>query len=90
VYVAAERRGQGTGRLLLAPLIDAANSMGMHVIIASIDASNGASLRLHQSFGFKEVAHFKEVGYKFGKWLDLKFLELILEGPDNPEEFMRR
>jgi phosphinothricin acetyltransferase len=90
VYVASERRGRGIGRLLLAPLIDVANSMGMHVIIASIDALNDASLRLHQSFGFKEVAHFKEVGYKFGKWLDLKFLELILEGPENPEELIRR
>jgi len=86
VYVAADRRGNGMGRLLLAPLIEAASVMGMHVMIASIDSSNEASLRLHRSFGFKEVAHFEQVGYKFGRWLDLKFLELILEGPENPNE----
>ena len=50
----------------------------MHAIIAGIDASNEVSLHLHQSFGFVEVAHFKEVGYKFNRWMDLKFLELLL------------
>jgi L-amino acid N-acyltransferase len=47
-------------------------------MIAGIDAGNEASLKLHQSLGFKEIAHFKEVGYKFGRWLDLKFLQLML------------
>ena len=51
----------------------------MHTIVAGIDASNDASIRLHQTFGFVEVAHFKEVGFKFGRWLDLKFLQLIAE-----------
>ncbi len=84
VYVAAGQRGKGIGKLLLAPLIEASKKKDMHVIIASIDASNIASLRLHQSFGFEEVAHFKQVGYKFGRWLDLKFLELILNTPAFP------
>ncbi len=78
VYVAANARGQGFGRLLLAPLIDAAGKLNLHTIIAGIDATNEASLRLHKSFGFEEVAHFKEVGWKFGRWLDLKFLQLIV------------
>jgi phosphinothricin acetyltransferase len=52
--------------------------MGLHTIIASIDATNDASLRLHKSFGFYEVAYFREVGWKFGRWLDLKFLQLIV------------
>ena len=52
--------------------------MGMHTIIAGIDASNEASLKLHKGFGFEEVAHFKEVGWKFERWLDLKFLQLII------------
>ena len=86
VYVSADRRGHGIGKLLLPPLIDAARRMEMHAIIAGIDAANVASYRLHQSFGFVEVAHFREVGYKFGRWLDLKFLELLLETPHKPQE----
>ena len=78
VYVAAEARGQGIGKLLMLPLIDAARKLKLHTIIAGIDATNEASLRLHKSFGFEEVAHFKEVGWKFGRWLDLKFLQLIV------------
>jgi phosphinothricin acetyltransferase len=65
-------------------LISAAEAMDMHTIIASIDDANLPSLRLHESFGFKEVAHFQEVGYKFGRWLNLKFLQLILPTPVNP------
>jgi L-amino acid N-acyltransferase len=79
VYVAQGQRGKGIGRLLLAPLIDAARQRKLHALIAGIDATNEASLHLHRSFGFTEVAHFREVGYKFGRWLDLIFLELILE-----------
>jgi len=78
VYVAAEARGKGIGKLLLPPLIEATKKMQLHTIIAGIDASNEASLRLHRSFGFEEVAHFKEVGWKFERWLDLKFLQLIV------------
>jgi L-amino acid N-acyltransferase YncA len=78
VYVTVEARGKGIGKLLIPPLIDAAKKMNMHTIIASVDASNEASLRLHKSFGFEEVAHFKEVGWKFGRWLDLKFLQLMV------------
>ncbi|HET6255137.1 MAG TPA: GNAT family N-acetyltransferase [Puia sp.] len=86
VYVAADQRGRGIARLLMQPLIDAAGGQGYHAIIASIDATNEASLRLHRSFGFEEVAHFRQVGYKFGRWLDLKFLELLLATPAVPTE----
>ena len=78
VHVAAHARGKGIGKLLMPPIIEAAKEMKMHAIIAGIDAGNEVSLHLHKSFGFEEVAHFKEVGYKFGRWLDLKFLELRL------------
>ena len=78
VYVDAAQRGRGIGKLLMPPIIESARNLGMHAIVSGIDASNEASIRLHQSFGFKEVAHFKEVGFKFGRWLDLKFLELIV------------
>lgn len=78
VYVAADARGKGIGKLLIPPLIESAKTLKMHTIIASIDATNTASLQLHRYFGFEEVAHFKEVGWKFGKWLDLKFLQLMI------------
>ena len=78
VYVAADARGKGIGKLLIPPLIETAKKLGLHTIIASIDATNEASLKLHKSFGFEEVAHFKEVGWKFDRWLDLKFLQLIV------------
>lgn len=86
VYVAADKRGKGIGRLLLQPLIDASIQMDMHTIIAGIDATNAASLYLHKKFGFEEAAHFKQVGYKFNRWLDLKFLQLILKTPLHPNE----
>jgi L-amino acid N-acyltransferase YncA len=79
IYVAASERGKGIGKLLMQPLIEAAKQLGLHTIIAGIDATNEASVRLHNNFGFKEVAHFKEVGWKFDRWLDLKFLQLMLK-----------
>ncbi|HEX9510257.1 MAG TPA: GNAT family N-acetyltransferase [Puia sp.] len=86
VYVADDQRGKGIGKLLIPPLIQAAKENDLHAIIASIDASNAASIKLHQSFGFEEVAHFRQVGYKFGRWLDLKFMELLLNTPLHPKE----
>lgn len=82
VHVAAHARGRGVGKLLMPPVIEAAKELKMHTIIAGIDASNEVSLGLHKHFGFIEVAHFKEVGFKFGRWLDLKFLQLILPHPN--------
>ena len=78
VYVATESRGKGVAKLLMPPLIEAAKKLGIHAIVAGIEASNEASIALHEKFGFAEVAHFKEVGFKFNKWMDLKFLELIV------------
>lgn len=78
VYVAAGKRGHGIGKLLLPPLIKAAGDMNKHCIVAGIDAANEASVTLHKSFGFVEVAYLKEVGYKFERWLDLRFLQLMI------------
>lgn len=78
VYIKADSRGIGIGKLLLAPLISAAKDMGLHVIVAGIDADNTASIHLHRQFGFTEASHFKEVGYKFSRWLDLVFMQLII------------
>jgi L-amino acid N-acyltransferase YncA len=79
VYVAAGFRGRGIGKKLVKVLIEHARLQKIHVIIAGIDAAGDASIGLHLSLGFKEVACFKEVGFKFGRWLDLKFFELILD-----------
>jgi L-amino acid N-acyltransferase len=90
IYVACELRGKGIGKLLMPPLIEAAIQLNMHIMVAGIDANNEASLKLHRNFGFEEVAHFREVGYKFGKWLDLKFLQLILSGQTKPTQNQAR
>lgn len=82
VYIAADQRGKGIGKLLMPPLIEAARQLNLHTIVAGIDASNDASIRLHQYFGFEEVAHFRQVGFKFDRWLDLKFLQLIIPQTD--------
>lgn len=86
VYVDVEKRGMGIGKLLIPPLIEAAKRLQMHTIIAGIDATNDVSIWLHKRFGFEETAHFKQVGYKFGRWLDLKFLQLMLNTPEQPTE----
>ncbi|MBX3257202.1 MAG: N-acetyltransferase [Chitinophagaceae bacterium] len=78
IYVKEDQQGKGIGKLLMQPLIDASKELGMHTIVAGIDADNEASIKLHRHFGFEEVAHFKQVGWKFDKWLDLKFMQLIL------------
>jgi L-amino acid N-acyltransferase YncA len=76
--VAADRRGCGIGTLLVPPLIEGARSLGLHAILAVIDATNEPSIRLHTRFGFERVGCFKEVGYKFGRWLDVVYMELLL------------
>ena len=59
--------------------IEAARAKGLHAIIAAIDATNEASIRLHARFGFVTVGHFKQVGYKFNRWLDVTYMERLLE-----------
>jgi phosphinothricin acetyltransferase len=86
VYVHPTHRGKGIAKRLLQPLIADAMRKEYHAMIAGIDASNAASMHLHRQAGFIEVAHFKQVGYKFGKWLDLKFFELLFETPHHPIE----
>ena len=78
VYVAADQRGRGLGKRLLAPLLEAARARGLHAIIAAIDATNETSLRLHASFGFERVGLFKETGFKFGRWLDVVYMEKLV------------
>jgi phosphinothricin acetyltransferase len=78
VYVAADMRGRGIGKLLLGPLIEGAKARGLHAIIAVIDADNEASIRLHAAFGFEKVGHFKQTGFKFNRWLDVVYMERLV------------
>jgi phosphinothricin acetyltransferase len=78
VHVRADRRGQGIGRALIVELLGRAAASSKHVMIAGIDSDNAVSIGLHQSLGFTSVGHFHEVGYKFGRWLDLVFMQCIL------------
>jgi L-amino acid N-acyltransferase len=78
VHVRADRRGRGIGRMLVIELMARAAAMRKHVMIAGIDADNAVSIKLHQSLGFIDVGHFHQVGFKFGRWLDLVFLQCLL------------
>jgi L-amino acid N-acyltransferase YncA len=84
VYVAERAWRRGVARALMHALLASAREHDYHAVIAGIGADNLPSLRLHESLGFVEVAHFREVGFKFGRWLDLKFLELLLSTPRQP------
>jgi L-amino acid N-acyltransferase len=86
VYVAERARRLGIGRALLEALIARARAQQCHVLIGGIVADNEPSLALHRALGFEDVAHFREVGYKFGRWLDLKFVQLVLDTPHQPTE----
>jgi phosphinothricin acetyltransferase len=78
VYVREDRHGLGIGSALLAALIEAARAAGHHVMVAGIETRNGASVRLHERFGFQHAGTLPEVGTKFGRWLDLTLMRLPL------------
>lgn len=79
IYLSQQYRGQGIGERLLRELIKYAKAAELHVMVGGIDGSNEASLRFHERLGFKEVARMPEVGRKFGRWLELVFVQLILD-----------
>ena len=81
VYVDARHRGQGAGRMLLGALILAAEKQDYHVMVGGIDAENAVSIKLHESFGFTACGIVRQAGFKFGRWLDLAFYQLILRTP---------
>lgn len=78
VYVRGDLRGRGIAGLLMAPLIESAEALDMHAMIAGIEAGNLASIRLHERFGFREVARMPEIGRKFGRWLDLVLMQRMI------------
>ncbi len=86
IYVHRDHRGQGHARRLLSALIDAARQRERHVLIGAIDADNAASLALHRSLGFETCGSIRHAGYKFGRWLDLVFVQKLLDTPRAPHE----
>jgi L-amino acid N-acyltransferase YncA len=78
IYVNKDFRRQGIAKKLLRVLIDKAEASGLHTIVAGIDSANVVSISLHREFGFREAGMLAQVGYKFGRWLDLQFMQLIL------------
>jgi L-amino acid N-acyltransferase len=86
IYVHHEHRGQGLGEKLLIAIIDAAKEQQKHVIIGGIDSTNAASIALHEKHGFNKVGILPQVGFKFGRWLDMAFYQLTLETPQNPTD----
>ncbi|MDT0357096.1 N-acetyltransferase family protein [Herbaspirillum huttiense F1] len=85
VYVHKDHRGEGLGVALMQALIPRARAVGKHVMVAAIDASNVGSIALHKKLGFEQVGHMPQVGTKFGKWLDLAFLQLTLDQRTDPD-----
>jgi phosphinothricin acetyltransferase len=75
VHVRADARGRGGGTALLTALLARAATLGKHVMIGGVDASNAASIRFHERLGFVVAGRLHEVGYKFERWLDLVFLQ---------------
>ncbi|HVU16196.1 MAG TPA: GNAT family N-acetyltransferase [Candidatus Didemnitutus sp.] len=84
VYVDARFRGRGLGRRLLQEAITAATAQDYHMMIGGIDADNATSISLHRQLGFTHCASIKQAGFKFGRWLDLEFYQLILPSPARP------
>ncbi|HEX7362789.1 MAG TPA: GNAT family N-acetyltransferase [Bryobacteraceae bacterium] len=78
IHIHASSRGRGVGTELLKALVAHAQMAGKHIMIGGVDAENVASLRFLEKFGFERVAHLREVGYKFDRFLDLIFLQYWL------------
>lgn len=84
VYVRSDQRGGGIGRALMLTLIERARGLGKHVMVAGVEAGNEGSLRLHERLGFEHAGTLRQVGTKFGAWLDLTFLQLTLDDRPRP------
>ena len=79
VYVEHESVGRGLGTHLYSALFAELARGDCHVAIGGITLPNAASVALHEKFGMRKVAHFSEVGYKFGRWLDVGYWQVVLD-----------
>lgn len=79
VYLDTAHQGHGTGKALMTALIERARANGVHVMIGGIDAANTGSIRFHERLGFTAATPLREVGRKFDRWLDLVFVQLVID-----------
>jgi phosphinothricin acetyltransferase len=77
IYVRSEAKQKGIGTLLYDKLFEELRQTDIHAIMAGISLPNDGSVRFHEKLGFEKVAHFKQVGYKLGRWVDVGYWELI-------------
>ena len=84
IHIREDSRGHGVGRQLLVRLIDEARAAGKHVMIAGVDSENAASLRFLRAFGFEPAGELREVGWKFGRYLTLNFLQYWITPKGEP------
>lgn len=80
VYLKPNTEGNGYGTRLYQALFEKLRSLNIHVVIGIISLPNDASVALHEKMGMKKAAHFEEVGYKFGKWIDVGYWQVKLNG----------
>ncbi|AST68765.1 N-acetyltransferase family protein [Kosakonia cowanii] len=85
VYVHPDHQGKGLGLALMERLIEEAKRIGKHVMVAGIEAQNQGSIHLHQKLGFTITGQMPQVGTKFGRWLDLTFMQLQLDNRSDPD-----
>ncbi|AJQ83373.1 arsinothricin resistance N-acetyltransferase ArsN1 family B [Xanthomonas oryzae] len=86
VYLADGHRGRGLGTALYGKLIEELRGLELHAIIGGVAQPNDASARLHEALGFKKVAHFEQVGYKLGQWVDVAYWQLLLPVSSREED----
>ncbi|OCT33985.1 GNAT family N-acetyltransferase [Pseudomonas putida] len=84
VYVRGDQRGKGLGPVLMELLIERARSCGKHVMVAAIESGNAASVRIHERLGFVVTGQMPQVGVKFGRWMDLTLMQLVLNPGAEP------
>ena len=78
IYVDREWHRRGIGSRLLADVIARARAIGHHTVVALVDAEQPASVALHARYGFVEAARLRQVGFKFGRWLDVVYMQRML------------
>jgi phosphinothricin acetyltransferase len=78
IYLQPDFIGKGAGRILYETLISDLRNLSLHTVIGGIALPNESSVALHEQLGFLKVAHFKEVGWKFGRWIDVGYWERLL------------
>lgn len=86
VYVQKAHRGKGIGQALMRQLIAAAKEQQYHCMVGGIDIANAGSIAMHEKLGFTHAGTIRHAGFKFGRWLDLGFWQLLLETPTTPND----